>query len=188
VSKVAIRRLLAVLYESDFARRAGIPPLNDALILRSAEYPNPAGTLSYLHRHDPWINKDFIDNVMNLRGVAVSVTSAIILLWQWLRRRNSSGLNDYLRMCTKLEIDAARASLRREFTEEQLAAHLRQLSELKVDALEKHLSGTFPGDQQFGLLLARVEALQKALPSLATKEKDRTPGLPTAQPEQRKAA
>jgi TRAP-type uncharacterized transport system substrate-binding protein len=188
VSKVAIRRLLAVLYESDFARRAGIPPLNDALILRSAEYPNHAGTLSYLHRHDPWINKDFIDNVMNLRGVAVSVTSAIILLWQWLRRRNSSGLNDYLRMCTKLEIDAARASLRREFTEEQLAAHLRQLSELKVDALEKHLSGTFPGDQQFGLLLARVEALQKALPSLATKEKDRTPGLPTAQPEQRKAA
>jgi len=170
VSKVAVRRLLEVLYESDFARRAGIPPLNDTLILRSAEYPNHAGTMSYLHRHDPWINKDFIDNVMNLRGLGVSVTSAVILIWQWLRRRKASGLNDYLRVCTKLEIDAARAALREEFTEAQLAACLRQLAELKVDALEKHLSGSFPGDQQFGLLLARVESLQQALPALVTND------------------
>jgi hypothetical protein len=175
VSKVAVRRLLEVLYESDFARRAGIPPLNDSLILRSAEYPNHAGTMAYLHRHDPWINKDFIDNVMNLRGLGVSVTSAVILIWQWLRRRKGSGLNDYLRMCTKIEIEAARAALRNEFNEEQLTADLRQLAELKVDALEKHLSGSFPGDQQFGLLLSRIESLQQALPTLVTS--DRQPGV-----------
>jgi len=169
VPKVAVRRLLEVLYESDFARRAGIPPLNDSLILRSAEYPNHAGTISYLHRHDPWINKDFIDNVMNLRVLAVSIASAAVLLWQWFRRCRPSGLDEYLRMCTRLEINAARASLRSEFSDEQLAACLRQLSELKVDTLAKHLSGAFPGDQQFGLLLSRLESLQDSLPALVTK-------------------
>lgn len=168
VPTLAIRRLLAVLYESDFARRAGIPPLNDSLILRSAEYPNHAGTIAYLHRHDPWVNKDFIDNIMSLRGLAVSIISAVLLLWQWFRRRTSSGINDYLRMCTKLEMDSVRASLRHEFTAEQLAAGLRQLAELRVEVLEKHLSGAFPGDQQFALLLSRVESLRESLPALAT--------------------
>lgn len=170
VPRVAIRRLLEVIYQSDFARRVGLPPMNEALIHRSAEFPNHAGTVAYLHRHDPWVNKEFVDNVMSLRGLAVSIISAALLLWQWLRRRTSTGLNDYLRMCTKLEIDAARAALQGKFTDEQLDCYLRQLAELKVTALEKHLSGVFPGDQQFGLLLARVESLQKALPSLLARE------------------
>jgi len=184
VPKIAVRRLLQVLYESDFARRAGIPPLNDSLILRAAEYPNHAGTVAYLHRHDPWINKDFIDNVMNLRGLAVSIASAVVLLWQWFRRRRSSEMNGYLRTCTQLEIEAARASLRNEFTEEQLAACLRQVSELKVDALAKHLAGAFPGDQQFAALLSRLESLQRSLPSLMT---ERRPVLQAMQTD-RKAA
>lgn len=171
VSKIAIRRLLAVLYESDFARRIGVPPLNDSLILRSAEYPNHAGTIAYLHRHDPWVNKDFIDNVTRLRGFAVSIISALLLAWQWLRRRTSSGLNDYLRMCTKLEIDSLRASLRGEFTQEQLADGIRQLNELRVEVLDKHLSGALPGDQQFGMLLARVDSLLRSLPALLNSDR-----------------
>jgi TRAP-type uncharacterized transport system substrate-binding protein len=170
VPKVSIRRLLEVIYQSDFSRRVGLPPMDENLIHRSAEFPNHAGTVAYLHRHDPWVNKEFVDNVMSLRGLGVSVVSAVLLLWQWLRRRTSSGLNDYLRMCTKLEIDAARAALEGRFNDEQLATYLRQLSELKVDALERHLSGTFPGDQQFGLLLSRVESLQKSLPGLLPRQ------------------
>jgi len=175
VPKVAIRNFLTVLYESDFARRVGIPPLDASLILRSAEYPNHPGTVAYLHRHDPWINKDFIDNVMNLRGVGVSIASAAILIWQWFRRRKSSDLNDYLRMCTKVEIDAERASLQGELTEPQVAAYLRQLAELRAEALAKHLAGVLPGDQQFGLLLARLESLRQSLPAMASQQRLITP-------------
>ncbi len=184
VPKTAIRRLLEVLYESDFARRAGLPPLNASLILRSAEYPNHSGTTAYLHRHDPWINKDFIDNVMNLRGLGVSVTSAVILLWQWLRRRRTSGMNDYLRLCTKLEIDAVQTSRQAGLPPEQLASYQQQLAELRAEALEKHLCGALPSDQQFGLLLSRLDNLEQLLPALAAKQRW---SMPTAEIERRAA-
>jgi TRAP-type uncharacterized transport system substrate-binding protein len=166
VSKIAIRRMLEVLYESDFSRRAGMPPLSETAILRSVEYPNHAGTVAYLHRHDPWVNKDFVDNIMNLRGLFVSVISAAILFWQWYRRRRVADVNDYLRACAKLEIDALRASSLGEFTAGQLDACQKQLTELHLDVLEKHHAGIFSGDQQFATLLARIDSFQQSLPRL----------------------
>jgi hypothetical protein len=144
--------------------------------------------MAYLHRHDPWVNKDFIDNIMNLRGFAVSIASAAILLWQWYRRRGMAGLNDYLRECTRLEMEATRASLSGEFGEAQLAACQRQLMELRADVLEKHHSGVFPADPSFPTLLSRLDALQQSLPSLARRA-DRPPSLPvSAAATERKAA
>ena len=68
VSKIAIRRLLEVLYESDFARRVGMPPLDAKLLGRSGEYPTHAGTTAYLRRHDPLINTELVERLKNLRG------------------------------------------------------------------------------------------------------------------------
>ena len=86
VAPLAIRRLLEVLYESDFARRVGIKPLNADLLQRSGEYPNHAGTIAYLHRNDPLINKDRIDGIKSFAGTLVSAFSALILAWQWYKR------------------------------------------------------------------------------------------------------
>jgi len=166
VSKIAVRRLLEVLYESDFARRVGMQPLDANLLQRSGEYPNHAGTIAYLHRHDPWVNTDLIENLKSLRGTIVSIASALILAWQWYRGRRVEGADGHLRACSALELEVLRASSRGELGEAELRRFSTQLAELKIDALEKHQAGILTGDQQFAGLVARIEALQQALPGL----------------------
>ena len=112
VPKLAIRRLLEVLYESDFARRVGIKPLNADLLQRSGEYPNHPGTVAYLHRNDPLFNKDRIDGIKSFAGTLVSAASALLLAWQWYKRRRVAGVDDYLRACNKIELDVLDASSR----------------------------------------------------------------------------
>ena len=166
VSKVTIRRLLEVLYESDFARRVGIKPLNAELLQRSGEYPNHPGTVAYLHRNDPLFNKDRIDGIKSVAGTLVSAVSALLLAWQWYKRRRVAGVDDYLRACNKLELDALEASNRGTLGEAELQAGLGQLGDLKIDVLEKHQQGVFSGDQQFAALVSRIESLQQTLPRL----------------------
>jgi hypothetical protein len=166
VPKLAIRRLLEVLYESDFARRVGIQPLNVALLQRSGEYPNHPGTIAYLHRNDPLFNKDRIDGIKSFAGTLVSAFSALILAWQWYKRRRVAGVDDYLRACNKIELDALDASSHGALGEAELQAGLAQLGDLKIDVLEKHQQGVFSGDQQFAALVARIESLQQTLPRL----------------------
>ncbi len=166
VPKLAIRRLLEVLYESDFARRVGIKPLNADLLQRSGEYPNHPGTVAYLHRNDPLFNKDRIDGIKSFAGALVSAFSALILAWQWYKRRRVAGVDDYLRACNRLELDALDASSRGELGEAELQAGLAQLGDLKIEVLEKHQQGVFAGDQQFAALVSRIESLQQTLPGL----------------------
>jgi len=166
VSKAAIRRLLEVLYESDFARRVGMQPLDVKLLQRSGEYPTHAGTVAYLRRHDPLINTDLVERLKSLRGMIVSTASALILAWQWLRRRRTEGADEYLRVCNKLELDALRSASRGEFGDAELHTLLAQLAALKIDVLEKHEEGAFTAEQPFADLLSRIERLQQSLPAL----------------------
>jgi len=166
VPPMAIRHLLETLFESDFARRSGMPPLNESLVLRSAEYPNHAGTIAYLHRHDPWISKDFIDNFSSLRVFFVSIASAALLVWQWWRRSTTAGLSDYMLACTQIELEARQAAADGQFTATHCEGCLERLTEVRCDALEKHQAGVVPGDQQFALLLSRMDDLQTTLPRL----------------------
>lgn len=166
VPKTAIRRLLEVLYESNFARRVGMSPLDVKLLERPGEYPNHAGTVAYLHRHDPWINSDIVENLKRLRGMIVSAISAAILAWQWYRRRNADGLDDYLRAGNELELSALRAASRREFGEAELQASLGQLTSLRIAVLEAQQEGLIPADQQLAGLLSRLDGLQQSLPRL----------------------
>lgn len=163
VPKASIRRLLEVLYESDFARRAHMPTLSENAILQSAEYAAHPGTLAYLHRHDPWVNKDFADNILNLRGLIVSLASTVLLVWQWWRRRSAGALGDYMQACTRLEIAAQRSATGAEPSAADLQAHLQQLAALRIEALEKNQSGELPSDQQFAFFLSRIDHLEQTL-------------------------
>lgn len=188
VPAVAVRRLLKVLYESDFARRVGMEPLDVKLLQHPGEYPNHAGTVGYLHQHDPWVNKDLVDNINNLKGAIISVASALILALEWFRRRRGAGVDDYLRACNQFDLNALRAASRGEFGEAELRACQAQLAELKMDVLEKHNKGMFRGDRQFVDLVARIESLQQALPGLVSRAAPREGGLPGLTPSRRRVA
>ena len=166
VPTVAIRRLLEVFYESDFARRVGIPALNENMLKQSGEYPNHSGTVAYLHRRDPWVSKDMMDDVTRLRGLLVSAVSALILGWQWYRRRSKGDLNEHLRACTRLELEILRCSARGELDAAQAGLFQSQLWQLQLGLLEDHHHGNLTGDQAYLGTLARIESLQQRLPGL----------------------
>ncbi len=187
VSKVAIRRLLEVLYESDFARRVGMQPLDPSLLQRSGEYPSHAGTLAYLRRHDPWVNKDLVENLKSLRGMLVSAVSALILAWQWYRRRKAEGADDYLRICNKMELNALRSASQGEFGDAELRDVQAQLVALKILVLERHQEGLFARDPQFTPLISRIEDLQKTLPTLRERRASAGGGSVAIRQSQRRA-
>ena len=117
-------------------------------------------------RHDPLVNTDLVDKLKDLRGMIVSGASALILAWQWLRRRRTEGTNDYLGVCNKLELGALRSASRGEFGEADLRAVLVQLTTLKIDVLERHEEGAFNSEESFNDLLSRIDRLREALPGM----------------------
>jgi TRAP-type uncharacterized transport system substrate-binding protein len=167
-SKVAIRRLLEVFYESNFAHRVGLPPFDPNLIQRGGEYPLHAGSLAYLHRHDPWISKDLIDSYSSAKGLLVPLVSAVVLVWHWFRRRKSPGLGNFLKNCTQLELEVLDSIARGDFNQAEMEVCRAKLLALKCDLLKEHDAGLIPGDQAFETFLSRLDSLLRTLPTLVS--------------------
>lgn len=166
VAPTAVRRLLEVLYETELANRAGLAALDDKLVQRPSEYPHHSGTLAYLHRNESWINKDLIERFKELRGMAVSAASALLLFWQWYRRRGVGGPSDYLQACAGLELEARRTGRDGSPDPARVEEYLRRILKLRLDVLEKHQAGLLPADAMLATVLARLDYLQDALQKL----------------------
>jgi TRAP-type uncharacterized transport system substrate-binding protein len=162
---MAIERLLEVLFESDFARRANLKKMDPALLARAGDYRFHLGTRAYMHRGDPFHVKEVMAKVQGFIGSTLSVLSAILLAWQWVRRKKVN-VSDYQQQCTNLDLDAQRAACQGEFGEAELGACLTQLSRLKAEVLELYHQQLLHGDKAVVDLIARIEGLQHLLPSL----------------------
>ena len=99
VPSIAVERLLEVFYESDFACRANIKKLDPALLQRSGDYPAHRGTIAYMHRADPWPFQKLLTKLQGFIGSVVSVLSAILLAWHWIRRKKVE-VGPYQQECT----------------------------------------------------------------------------------------
>jgi TRAP-type uncharacterized transport system substrate-binding protein len=165
VPKVAVERLLEVYYESDFALRANVKKLDPALLQRSGDYPAHRGAVAYMHRADPWPLQKLLTKLQGFIGSVVSVLSAILLAWQWIRRKKVE-VGPYQQECSHLDLDAQRAACQGQFGEAELSACLTQLARLKTEVLEKHHQQFLSGDKQIVDVVTRIEGLQKLLPSL----------------------
>ena len=165
VPNLAVERLLEVFYESDFACRANVKKLDPALLQRPGDYAAHRGAIAYMHRADPWPFQKMLTKVQGLIGSTVSVLSAILLAWHWIRRKKVE-VGPYQQECTHLDLDAQRAACHGEFGEAELSACLTQLSRLKADVLEQHHEQFMSGDKEVVDIVTRIEGLQNHLPSL----------------------
>ncbi len=164
-SSLAVERLLEVFFESDFARRANLKKMDPALIKRAGDYKLHLGTRAYMQRGDPFHLKEVAAKVPGFLGSVLSVFSAILLAWQWIRRKKVD-VGEYQQQCTNLDLDAQRAAFRGEFGEVELGACLTQLSRIKAEVLERYHLQFMSGDKAVVDLVARLEGLQHLLPSL----------------------
>jgi TRAP-type uncharacterized transport system substrate-binding protein len=162
VSSLAIERLLEVLFVSDFARRANLKKMDPALIQRASDYRFHVGSLAYIHRADPL---QLASKIPGFIGSVLSVFSAILLSWQWIRRKKVD-VGQYQQQCTNLDLDAQRAACQGEFGEVELSACLTALAKLKAEVLELYHQQFMNGDKAVADLIARIEGLQHLLPSL----------------------
>ncbi len=166
-AKAAIVQWLRVLYESDFSRRVGKAPADPAALERGQEYPLHPGAVEYLHRNDPWFNRQLLDQVGNLRNFLVSAASALILIWTWYRRRCVERFDQYLRTISAWEIEAWKTCRRGNLDEAERQNFLTQLMELEIEALEKHRSGLLTDEQQLATFLSRVEHARQLLANMS---------------------
>jgi TRAP-type uncharacterized transport system substrate-binding protein len=165
VPSLAVERLLEVLYESDFSRRANLKKMDPALLQRGGDYRFHDGTTAYIHRGDPWHVKELLAKVQGLIGSTVSAFSAILLAWHWIRRKKVD-VGEYQQQCTNIDLDAQRAACLGEFGDAELGICLTQLAKLKTEVLEQHHVRYMSGDKAIVEVVQRVEELQHLLPSL----------------------
>jgi TRAP-type uncharacterized transport system substrate-binding protein len=165
VPGLAIERLLEVFYESDFTHRANLKKMDPVLLQRTGEYPAHPGTTAYIHRADPWVVQKVLSKLQGFIGSVISVLSAILLAWHWIRRKKVE-VGTYQQECTTLDLEAQRAAFQGAFGETELSACLTELSRLKLEILEQYHQQFLNGDKAIVDIVTRIEGLQHLLPSL----------------------
>jgi TRAP-type uncharacterized transport system substrate-binding protein len=165
VSALAVERLLEVLFQSDFSRRANLKKMDPALIQRGSDLRFHLGARAYMHRADPWGLKELMPKVQGFIGSTLSALSAILLAWQWIRRKKVN-VGEYQQQCTNLDLDAQRAACQGQFGEAELGNCLTQLAKLKAEVLERHHLQYMRADKAIVNVVARIEELQHVLPGL----------------------
>lgn len=182
-SELAIERLMRVLFESEFGRRARLPNLDSTAVLTSREFPLHDGARKYLNRNEPLIKADSIDKLENLRSFLVSAALAIFLFWRWQKRRNMIGFETYIDAVSEVELEALAMDRENRVDQAQLRKLGRRLSELKNDALERQSEGVIAGEEQMASFLTHVSDVRNYIQAVARQPQDTTPAAPTAEPD-----
>jgi TRAP transporter TAXI family solute receptor len=168
VSTAAIERLLEVLFEADFARRASLPPLDPRAVLRLHDFRLHPGTLAYLKRDEPIVNGEVLGTLENLRSFLVSAAVSLFLLWRWYRSRQLINFETYFDAVSAVEHEALRMANSRNVDDRALADLWQRLATIKAEVLEKHAGGNLNGEEQLMSFLIHVADVRAALGRLTS--------------------
>ena len=109
-----------------------------------------------MHRGDPWLVQKLLTKLQGFIGSVLSVLSAILLSWQWIRRKKVN-VGDYQQQCTNLDLNAQRAAVEGEFGEAEGWGQRRTLAKLKTEVLEQHHAQFMSGDKAVVEVVSRIE-------------------------------
>lgn len=159
----AIERLMEVLFESDFSRRANLPPLDPRAVTRMHDFLIHPGTLAYLKKGEPIVNGEVLGTLENLRSFLVSAAVSVFLLWRWYRSRQLINFETYFDAVTELEQDAYRKRHAGQLDSAELDQLFAKLSTIKADVLEKHAAGNLNGEEELMSFLIHVGDVRTSL-------------------------
>ncbi len=164
--EATVLRLMKVLFESDFSRRARLPALDPAGVDAARDFPLHDGTVKYLKRNEPLITTDLIDRLENLRSFLMSAVLAVFLFWRWQKRRRLIGFETYIDAVSEVELEALAMERAGEVDFDKLRHLRRRLSEIKGEALERQAEGVLSGEEQMSSFLTHVSDVRSYLESL----------------------
>lgn len=162
-----VRALLEVVYQSDFPRRLGLPPLDPAQIASKLEFPLHAGAVQYLERDRPLWTMDLLQRFQNLYAGAASLFCAGLLLFGWWRKLRAPRFETYLLRLAQLELNALRSFHDDGHLDTDAFVALRQqLLELRCELLEIVANSYQRPDDKVNNLLSRVNDVHASLDRL----------------------
>jgi len=162
----AIERLMTVLFESEFSRRARLPSLDATAVIAGHEFPLHEGARKYLHRNEPLIKADSIDKIENMRSFLVSAALALFLFWRWHRRRNMIGFETFIDAVSEIELAALAMDRDGNLDVAELRRMRQKLSEIKGQALEFQAEGVLSNEEHMVGFLTHVFDVRSFLDSL----------------------
>jgi len=163
VPAAAVTSLLTVLFESDFARHAGLPQWDASLMTNVLEFPLHAGTLAYLRKDRPLIRADILEKFEGVRDAAASTGCALLLFWGWYRRRKVPRLEGYLLQLAEIELDALRKHRLGALTPFDLQQLRERLWLLKREMLEHYTTHRGKMENDLVTALSRVRDVDSSL-------------------------
>lgn len=166
VSTAAVSTMLAVLFESDFARHAGLPQWDPSLNSTALEFPLHPGTTAYLAKDRPLIRADVLEKFADMRDAAASTGCALLLFWGWYRRRKVPRLEGYLLQLAEIELAALRKHRVGNLTPADLQVWREQLWLLKREMLEHYTTHRGKMENELVAALARVRDVDGSLVKL----------------------
>jgi TRAP-type uncharacterized transport system substrate-binding protein len=145
----AVKRLLGVIYLTDFAEVAR-PPLDPALLDLPPEFPLHPGTEKFKQRNKPLIWGDAVDSLEKTASLLGVIITGLFFIWQWAlrryRRRRELGFESYLLKVTAIEREALQLELASRLELAPLLALQGDLGRIKAEALERFTLGKLEGE------------------------------------------
>lgn len=180
----AVERVLEVIFSSRFAQVV-YPPLDSSLLDRPSELDPHPGTLAYLHRNQPLITGDFIDMAEKWFSIGGVSAGGLLFLWQWIRRRTRArrdrGFEAYIMKVADIERRVADQELAAVIDLAILGQLLRELLDLKQEALERFAAGDLDGEELMSGFLTHVSDARSYLTRLMLHERDNLEDVARAQ-------
>jgi TRAP-type uncharacterized transport system substrate-binding protein len=172
----AVEDLLAIVYNSQFARIAHPPLLRSTLAARPALRRHP-GTAAFLARDEPFLSARDVDKLNNTLGVAGALLGGFLFLWQGLRqmraaRRDRVFAGHMLRVAG-IEQRLVAHELASELDLEKLITLQRELLELKQETLDHFARGEIGDHRALAELLAPVDVARDHVAALLLHVRER---------------
>ncbi|MGE0784770.1 MAG: TAXI family TRAP transporter solute-binding subunit [Sandaracinaceae bacterium] len=168
----AIKVLLEVLDTEAFEHAASLSPIShDAL--GQPEIALHDGALEWVHRNDPFLTPERIDNIESLRSFFVSVVVALFLAWRGFRARQYRGFEVYLHQVTALEREVLTLERGAELDLHRLLEIQNGLSDIKNRALEGYGVGNIGSGELLNGFLSHVSDVRSYLNRLILHERER---------------
>lgn len=161
----AITRLMELIYDGDFARKAAIANLQPADSSANRELPLHEGAKTYLNRNQPVINGELIEQLESLRSFLFSGLVALFLLWRWSRRRQAAGFDAHLQTATTIEAELFALLETRTPSRGELLSWNRRLTQLKQAVLADVSAGRLHDDERLDTFLLHVADIRRTMDS-----------------------
>jgi TRAP transporter TAXI family solute receptor len=165
----SIFRLLTVLFDPEFSRRAKTPLLQEEHLEVFSPYPLHEGARQFLRRNDPLLQVDMLEGLENARSFFFSVIIALFLLRTWIKQQRSHSFEPFLLQVTAIEEELMHSEKDGGVTEERLAELRQNLSRIKGDVVQRYVDGKLNGIELMTGFLTHVNDVRNYLHTMQRK-------------------